>query len=72
MGGFSWPIFPRNVYGCAGCAAAPLIIDVRRAGDVAAATAMILGAIRRAADTIGASQIAVTWMRRRCRWVQGA
>jgi hypothetical protein len=39
MGGFSWPIFPKNFDGRVGFAAAPLIIDARRAGDFAAATA---------------------------------
>jgi hypothetical protein len=36
MGGFSSPIFPKNLHGRVGCAAAPLIIDIGRAGAFAA------------------------------------
>lgn len=66
MGGFSSPIFPKNLHGRVGCAATPLIIDVGCAGDFAAATAMIVGVVRRRPDPVGASQTTVSWMRSRC------
>ncbi|HEV2550627.1 MAG TPA: hypothetical protein VGU20_25160 [Stellaceae bacterium] len=45
MDGIAESISPENLYGRVGCAAAPLIIDRRRAADVAA--------IRRPPDTMG-------------------
>jgi hypothetical protein len=46
MGGFLPSISPENPDGRLGCAAAPLIIDVGRVDDVAAATGMIVSPIR--------------------------
>lgn len=52
MDGIQHPISPGNLYKTIGTAAAPLVVDVRRADDFDAADSQIVGSIRRLPDEV--------------------